>query len=96
MIGPYWSDFKSREIAHTINPWGCHATDTITHIELAVIGPALLLMGQEKDEIIATAKQASRSPPSPPSLPANRRGVRTSAWSAREGNVVSQKCLFIG
>ena len=41
-------------------PVGC-ATNTLTHAELVTIASALLLMGQGRDEIIATDSQASIS-----------------------------------
>ena len=49
----------TRDIAHSINPRGSGATNTITRAELAAIAYDLLLMGQEQDEIIATVSQAS-------------------------------------
>ena len=49
----------TRGSSHSINPRGSGATNTITHAKLAAIASALLLMGQEQDEIIATDSQAS-------------------------------------
>ena len=45
--------------SHSINPRGSGTPKTITCAELAAIASALLQMGQDQDEIIATDSQAS-------------------------------------
>ena len=49
----------ARVISHFIYSWGFGGTSTNTCTKLAAIASALLLMGQEQDEIIAADSQAS-------------------------------------
>ena len=55
MIGASIYDATSK-ISDSINPRGSGATNTITRAKLAAIASALVLMGQEPDEIIATSQ----------------------------------------
>ena len=50
---------ETREISHSINPRGSDARNTITRAELAARASALLLKGQEQDDVTATDSQAS-------------------------------------